>query len=91
MLFKWRESSEHFSVIMIQLFYLLGKISNLYLFLLLVLLKLFLQFLILSNDGLRIDSFFHDIYVPLDYVSLGLHLCDFMLQYCTLTDFLRQL
>ena len=66
MLFKWRESAEEFVVLMLQFVSLLVQLRYLAFFLLLVDFKLFLQVLKLFNDGLRIDSFFHDIDVPLD-------------------------
>ena len=66
MLFKWRESAEELFVLMIQFVILPVQLRYLALFLLLVEIKLFLQFLVLFNDGLCVDSFFHDIDVPLD-------------------------
>lgn len=66
MLFKWRESAEEFVVVMIQFVILLVQLRDLTLLLLLVEIKLFLQLLVLINDGLRVDSLLHDIDVPLD-------------------------
>ena len=66
MLFKWRESAEEFVVVMIQFVILLVQLRDLTLLLLLIEIKLFLQLLVLINDGLRVDSLLHDIDVPLD-------------------------